>query len=49
MTGKHPKRTARPGVDQAGRAPLHYAADDGLVSEVMRLLRTGADPKRARR
>lgn len=44
MTGKHPKRTERPGVDRAGRAPLHYAAGDGVVSEAIRLLRTGADP-----
>jgi ankyrin repeat protein len=44
MVGKHPKRTPRPGVDRAGRTPLHYAAADAVVSEVTRLLAAGADP-----
>jgi ankyrin repeat protein len=44
MVGKHPKRTERAGVDRAGRTPLHYAAADGAVAEVIRLLASGADP-----
>lgn len=44
MTGKHPKRRPRPGVDRAGRTPLHYAAGDGATAEAMRLLGAGADP-----
>ena len=43
MVGKHPKRNPRPGVDRAGRTPLHYAACDAVVSEVARLLASGAD------
>jgi ankyrin repeat protein len=44
MVGKHPKRRARPGVDRAGRTPLHYAAADAVKEEVVRLLDSGADP-----
>ena len=44
MVGKHPKRTPRPGVDRIGRTPLHYAAADGAVPEVTRLIESGADP-----
>jgi ankyrin repeat protein len=41
---KQPKRNPRPGVDEYGRAPLHYAAAGGQVDEVIRLLAAGADP-----
>jgi len=44
MVGKHPKRFPRPGVDRAGRTSLHYAAGEGSVAEVTRLLGSGADP-----
>jgi ankyrin repeat protein len=49
MGAKHPKRKPRPGVDEYGRTPLHYAAADGDTSQVEKLLRkglfrTGADP-----
>jgi ankyrin repeat protein len=44
MTAKHPKRRPRPGVDRAGRTPLHYAAADGATAETMRLLAAAADP-----
>ena len=44
MVGKHPKRTPRPGVDRMGRTPLHYAAADGAVAEVARLIEAGANP-----
>ena len=44
MVGKHPKRNPRPGVDRAGRTQLHYAAADGAVAEVVRLIEAGADP-----
>lgn len=43
MSKKQPKRKSRPGVDEYGRTPLHYAAADGLADEVTRLLSTGAD------
>jgi ankyrin repeat protein len=43
MVGKTPKRRARPGVDGLGRTPLHYAAADGRLDEVARLLAAGAD------
>ena len=43
MSKKQPKRKPRPGVDEYGRTPLHYAAADGLADEVARLLSTGAD------
>jgi len=41
MTAKHPKRKERPGVDRAGRTPLHYAAADADVQQVRQLLTTG--------
>ena len=49
MGAKNPKRKPRPGVDEYGRTPLHYAAADGDTSQVEKLLRTGllrkaADP-----
>ena len=47
MAGKQPKRKERPGVDRAGRTPLHYAADDGDVARVKELLATGLDARAA--
>jgi uncharacterized protein len=47
MSGKHPKRQERPGVDRAGRAALHYAAADGDVARVRDLLASGIDPRAA--
>jgi len=47
MTAKHPKKKDRPGVDRAGRAPLHYAAAEGNLVEVKRLLASGADASAA--
>jgi len=47
MTGKQPKRKARPGVDAYGRIPLHYASAAGDVPTVHRLLAEGADPNAA--
>jgi uncharacterized protein len=44
MARKQPKRNPRPGVDEYGRTPLHYAAADGKVEEVIRLLAAGANP-----
>src|SRR5215468_5895663 len=44
MTAKHSKRSPRAGVDRAGRTPLHYAAADAAVTDVTRLLKSGADP-----
>ncbi len=44
MTQKTPKRTPRPGVDEYGRTPLHYAALDGDAGELEPLLGAGADP-----
>jgi uncharacterized protein len=44
MSGKHPKRTDRSGVDRAGRTPLHYAAADGSADRVRELLLGGAIP-----
>jgi uncharacterized protein len=43
MARKQPKRKQRPGVDGYGRTPLHYAAADGRIEEVARLLAAGAD------
>jgi len=45
--GKRASPTPRAGVDRAGRTPLHYAAVDGAVAEVERLLGAGADPAAA--
>jgi len=44
MTKKHPKRLPRPGVDEYGRTPLHYAAGDGDPARVAALLEAGHDP-----
>jgi len=41
MSGKHPKRNERPGVDRAGRTALHYAAGDGDAALVKELLASG--------
>lgn len=42
MSGKQPKRLPRPGVDEYGRTPLHYAAGDGDLPKVVTLLAGGA-------
>jgi ankyrin repeat protein len=42
-----PKRIVRPGVDEYGRTPLHYAASEGNADEVSKLLRDGANPNAA--
>jgi ankyrin repeat protein len=44
MAGKIPKRNARPGVDEYGRTPLHYAANDANADLCSQLLSAGADP-----
>jgi uncharacterized protein len=44
MAGKQPKRKPRPGVDEYGRTPLHYAANDGDLAQVQNLISHGADP-----
>lgn len=44
MAKRTTKRKPRPGVDEHGRAPLHYAASDGDSSRVEDLLRATADP-----
>jgi ankyrin repeat protein len=44
MTGKQPKRLPRPGVDEYGRTPMHYAALSGNGGEIHRLFLEGADP-----
>lgn len=44
MAARHPRRKERPGVDRAGRTPLHYAAADGNLAEGRRLLAEGANP-----
>jgi uncharacterized protein len=44
MVGKQPKRKARPGVDEYGRTPLHYACNDGNTVLCAELLAAGALP-----
>jgi len=44
MSGKVPKRKPRPGVDEYGRQPLHYAASRGDSVAARSLLDAGADP-----
>ena len=41
MAGKQPKRKDRPGVDRAGRTPLHYAALDGDSGRIRQHLACG--------
>jgi len=41
MPSKHPKHKDLPGVDRMGRTPLHYAAADGDVGLVHKLLESG--------
>jgi ankyrin repeat protein len=43
MAGKQPKRIPRPGVDEYGRTPLHYAAADGDANAVAAQLKGGAN------
>ena len=43
MARKPSKQAERPGVDRMGRTPLHYAANEGLYEEALRLLEGGAD------
>jgi uncharacterized protein len=43
MSTRSPKRNSRPGVDRAGRTPLHYAALEGDGPRVRQLLETGMD------
>jgi ankyrin repeat protein len=43
MVGKQPKRKLRPGVDEYGRTPLHYAAASGDAAQVQHLIREGAN------
>jgi ankyrin repeat protein len=43
MSGKTPKRKARPGVDRMGRTDLHYAANDGDLPKVVALIAAGCD------
>lgn len=42
MSGKQPKRKPGPGVDEYGRIPLHYAALDGDMDALVRLLEAGS-------
>jgi ankyrin repeat protein len=42
MVGKQPKTKARPGVDEYGRTPLHYACNDGNAALCAELLAAGA-------
>jgi ankyrin repeat protein len=42
MSGKQPKRKSRPGVDEYGRIPLHYAAVGGDFKALVRLLESGS-------
>ena len=44
MSGKHPKRKERLGVDRSGRSPLHYAVVDADAKLVIKLLASGLDP-----
>src|SRR5262245_18037937 len=42
MSGKQPKRKPRPGVDEYGRTPLHYAALNGDYDTLVRLIDSGS-------
>jgi len=44
MAGKQPKRNPRPGVDEYGRIPLHYAALNGDQRALLAALEGGASP-----
>jgi uncharacterized protein len=44
MPKKPPSKQVRPGVDPQGRTLLHYAANEGRLSDVELLLQSGADP-----
>jgi len=43
MTRKQAKKLDRPGMDRMGRTPLHYAAAEGNLQDVTRILLDGAD------
>ena len=43
MSAKRPKRKDRPGVEGAGRTPLHYAAAESNVEQVRQLLESGGN------
>ena len=43
MTKKQPKRNRRQGVDELGRTPLHYAANESRDRDASELLSAGAD------
>ena len=42
MPGKQINRMPRPGVDEYGRIPLHYASADGHFGVVVQLLESGS-------
>jgi uncharacterized protein len=44
VSSKHPKRTARPGVNVHGRTPLHLAVVRGDLAAVGVSLAAGSDP-----
>src|SRR6266404_687647 len=44
MSGKTPKRKSRPGIDEYGRTPLHYACSTGNGDLCAELLAAGALP-----
>jgi ankyrin repeat protein len=44
MPGKTPNRSARPGMDEYGRTPLHYAASDAMDERVTALITHGHNP-----
>jgi uncharacterized protein len=44
VSGRHPKKKLRPGVDVYGRTPLHSATIDGDLPSLNALLRGGANP-----
>ena len=43
MAGKQPKRKPREGLDEYGRTPLHYAAAEAQLVEIIKLIAAGAD------
>jgi len=44
MVGKQPKRKSRPGIDEYGRTPLHYACNDRNTALCAELIAGGALP-----